>query len=118
MKYKEYKEKYLDDLDDVTFIITKAVRDNYSTNYHAEYKTTQTYLAKEWLQGDKYKEMNILNDNQPPIIWLSNTQSNTKPLHSLLIISDDDIEKICGKKQAKNILNTCEKEIKKEKKNG
>ena len=51
--------------EDVTFIIAKAVKDDYSPMYHTEYRTTPIRPVYEWLRfDDRYV---VLNTDHPPI---------------------------------------------------
>ena len=77
MKVKEYLQK-LDPYKRVTFIITKAVKDDHSPFYHAEYKETPLQMSKDWLKhnNEPILESIILNDKQSPITWLSGADWN------------------------------------------
>lgn len=113
MKFKDYAQRYLHKYDDVTFIVAKAVKDEHTPFYHSEYVTTPICLAYEWVDDTKFAEMNILNDNQCPIDWLSGASWRNSfksgRLKSLLVISDEDIKKMYSEKQAQSIIDFCER---------
>jgi len=77
MNVKDYLQK-LYPYKRVTFIITKAVKDDHSPFYHAEYKTTPLQTSIDWLKhnNEPILESIILNDKQPPITWLSGVDWN------------------------------------------
>ena len=81
---------------DVTFIVTKAVKDKYTPYYHAEYMTTPLFEVNEVKNGLTYKDYIILNDNVSPIEWLSGATwtglINMGVAKCMLIIKEDDLK--------------------------
>lgn len=116
MKVREYIEyKGIDKSTELTFICAVAKADEHTPFYHAEYVTTPIQTINEW---EKYPLMdyNILNDKQTPIDWLSGAQWKNKfdkgILMCMLVISDEDLEKLYHGAQAERILEHIEKVIK------
>ena len=117
MLVKEYLKK-LDACQDVTFIKTIAVKDDNSPFYDKVYQTTPIRQAYEW-QNSAIADFYILNDKQCPIDWLSGAKWKNSfekgYLKSLLIISKEDLKKLYSKKQAAELIEFIDKELKKPK---
>ena len=106
MIVKEYLEK-IGKYDSVTFIKARARKDANTPFFHAEYQETPINPACKW-EGDILQAI-ILNDNQPPIEWLSGAAwSNVFEagnLKSLLVVSPEDlILLIPNEEQRKGII--------------
>lgn len=114
MLVKDYLRN-LDAFQDVTFIKTIAQKDDDSPFYDEVYQTTPIRQASEW-QNSAIKDFYILNDKQCPIDWLSGARwenrFNRGDLKSLLVISKADLEKLYSPKQAAELIDYIEKEIK------
>lgn len=114
MLVKDYLRN-LDAFQDVTFIKTIAQKDDNSPFYDEVYQTTPIRQASEW-QNSAIKDFYILNDKQCPIDWLSGARwknrFNRGDLKSLLVISKEDLEKLYSPKQAAELIDYIEKEIK------
>lgn len=111
MLFKDYAKRYLHMSDEVTFLVVRAVKDDHTPFYHAEYWTTPIYSVREWLDNEAASNRHILNDHQAPIDWLSGSNWNsafkTGRLHSLLVTSDEDITKLYSEKQAGSLIEFC-----------
>ena len=72
MKVRDYLQR-LGQYQNVTFLIARAVKDDHSPFFHAEYRTTPMRMAKEWLSynNEPILDSIVLNDKQQPITWLS-----------------------------------------------
>lgn len=114
MLVKEYLKR-LDAYQDVSFIKTIALKDDNSPFYNEVYQTTPIRQAHEW-QNSAVADFYILNDNQCPIDWLSGAKWKNSfdkgHLKSLLIISKEDLEKLHSEKQAAELINFIDKELK------
>lgn len=80
----------------VTFLVAKAVKDEYTPFYHVEYKTTPLYSTYELKKVAVYKNHIILNDNANSIDWLSGVKWNTLIKHGtakcMVIINEEDLK--------------------------
>lgn len=101
-----------------TFIIARAVKDNHSPSYHAEYRTTPIYTVEEWLNNAKILDYIVLNDKQAPIDWLSGAPwinwYNGGHLLSLLVIPRDELETLYSQDQARSMEEYIERKIREE----
>lgn len=101
MKVKEYLQN-VKGYQDVTFIKV-IVSEHGATSY----KTTTIQQASEW-QNSPLREFYILNDNQPPLEWLSGSVLSNRfksgALLCMLIVSEDDLYMLYSEKQAKEII--------------
>lgn len=119
MKVKEYLQAIGKiDGEQVTFVIAKAVKNEYSQFYHEEYRTTPIRSAYEWLREDSNtKDYIVLNGEQPPIahittkFWLN--RFNTGHLSCLLITTEEDIRMIYSEPQATDVIAMYDEEIRK-----
>ena len=116
MKFKEYADKYLESMDNVTFLIAKAVKDESTPFYHPEYETTPIFKVIECKSMNYLLNMNILNDRQPPIDWLSGASwknwFDEGFLKSFIVISDANLFELYSKKQADEMLKYIETQFK------
>ena len=116
VKVREYLDQFTTS-SNISFIVTKAVKDEGSPFFHEEYHTSPMYYVSNLRELQWAMDMNVLNDHQPPIDWLCGakwgTWYNKGWLTSMLIISDEDIELLYGKKQSESMLKYIEKEMKK-----
>lgn len=102
----------------VTFIIAKAVKDEHSPFYHEEYRTTPTRSSWEWLSEDcKIKDYLVLNGEQPPIEHITTKSRlnhfNKGYLSCLLVTTEEDIKMRYSEKQAKEMIDMYDREIRK-----
>ena len=117
MKVKEYLElAQVGKYQNVTFIKARARKDANTPFYHAEYQTTPIYTAEEW-KDSRLMDYIVLNDKQPPIVWLSgrgwDNWFKSGHLLSLLIISEDDSKLLNGENQTYSLEQFIDEEIKK-----
>lgn len=117
MKVKEYFQlAQLGKYSDVTFIKARARKDANTPFHHAEYQTTPICPVIEWCDS-KLMSYIVLNNKQAPIDWLSGAKwlhnFNCGNLHSLLIISEEDLKTLYGEKQAQSMEKYIDDEIKK-----
>lgn len=116
MTFKEYAERYLKNYDQVSFILAKAEKDEHSPFYHTVYETTPMRTVSDWLSGTWALDLNILNDEQPPIDWLSGAQwngwYNKGWMRNLLVIKITELE-ILHPQEANSLLQFIDKEIEK-----
>lgn len=115
MTVREYLT-HLKSYDDVTFIVTKAVRDENTPFYHPEYRDTPIRMRWEWEMYDgAILDAIILNDRQPTITWLSGVDwSNAikeNRLKCLLVIAEEDLIKLYNEKQAKELTEYIERNL-------
>lgn len=90
--------------ENVTFIIMKAVKDDYSPMYHAEYRTTPIRGVYEWLQSeDGYI---VINRDHPPIDVTGNWEKWYRGgrLKCAIITTEDDLYKMYGDKQGEEMI--------------
>lgn len=114
MKVREYLSK-LGKNDDVTFIVARAVKDEHTPYYHEEYRTTPINPAWQW-KDSSLNECFILNDEQPPIDWLSGAKwivpFKQGRLKSILVISEEDFALLYkSKEQRKRLIEFIDEEI-------
>lgn len=96
--------KTLNKNENATFIIAKAVKDDYSPMYHNEYRTTPIRPVYEWLQSeDGYV---VLNTEHPPIDITGNWEKwyRSGRLKCAVITTEDDLYKMYGDKQGEEML--------------
>lgn len=114
MKFKDYAQRF-NLSGDVTFIVARAEKDDSSPFFHPVYRPTPIRTTREWLASDEFREMNILNDHQPPIDWLSGARwgfgFERGWINCLLVISDEDMQTLYPGPQAQSILDFIEREI-------
>ena len=91
----------------VTFIKARVRKDANTPFYHEEYQTTPLWTVKDWEQS-KINDCIILNDNQPPITWLSGADWNVDIKRSrakcLLVISPDDFALLYGSEEQRQSM--------------
>lgn len=104
MTRKEWLET-LNNNDEVTFIIAKAVKDDYSEMYHNEYRTTPIRPAYDWLNVDEDRYI-VLNTDHPPIDITGNWGKwyRSGRLKCAVITTKEDLYKMYGGKQAEKML--------------
>ena len=103
MTRKEWLET-LNKNEDVTFIIAKAVKDDYSPMYHKEYRTTPVRAVYEWLQGeDGYV---VLNPDHSQIDVTGNWGKwyRNGRLKCAVITTKEDLYTMYGDKQGEEML--------------
>lgn len=115
MTVREYLT-HIKSIDDVTFIVTRAVRDENTPFYHPEYRDTPIRMRWEWeMQDGAILEAIVLNDRQPTITWLSGVDWNIaikeNRLKCLLVIPPEDMSKLYGKKQADGLIEYIERNL-------
>ena len=96
--------KTLSKNEEVTFIIARAIKDDYSPMYHKEYRTTPIRPVYEWLQSeDGYV---VINADHPPIDVTGNwgKRYNSGRLKCAIITTEDDLCKMYGDKQGLEML--------------
>lgn len=110
MKVRDYLNK-LSGNPDVTFIITRAVKDDNTPFFHAEYRETPIWKAKDWLEciNENLLDAIILNDNHPAFHWLCGVDWNIHikggSLKCMLIIYPEDMDKLFpGKAQQASMI--------------
>lgn len=104
MTRKEWLER-LRMNDEVTFIIAKAVKDDYSPMYHNEYRTTPIRTVSDWLSSENDKYIVINADHSP--IDITNGWVNwykTGDLKCAIITTTDDIYTLYGEKQGSKMI--------------
>lgn len=96
MTVQEYLPRLNNKITYVTFLVAKAVKDEYTPFYHAEYKTTPLYSTYEFKNAPAYKNYIILNDNANSIDWLSGANWNTLIKHGtakcMVVIDEEDLK--------------------------
>lgn len=104
MTRKEWLET-LNKNEDVTFIIMKAVKDDYSPMYHDEYKTTPIRPVYEWLQTDDDRYI-VINPDHPPIDVTGNWGKwyGSSGLKCAIITTREDLYTIYGSKQGEEMI--------------
>lgn len=111
MKVKDYLKNH--EWREVSFIIAKAVKDEATPYYHAEYKTSSLFHPFDKMYYDDYV---ILNDKAMPIDWLSGASwSNAVKggwAKCLLIIRWEDLITIYSEEQARSMIEYIDKQIK------
>ncbi len=114
MLVKDYLKNYASNTD-VTFIKAIAQKEENSRFYDEVYQTTPIRQLDEW-KNSSIMNYHILNNKQHPIIWLSGANWENKfkrgDLISLLVISQEDMLKLYSEKQAADLIEFIEKEIK------
>jgi hypothetical protein len=113
MKVKEYLKSH--DWNEISFIIAKAVKDEATPYYHAEYKTSSLLHPYDDFINF-YDDYLILNDNAFPIDWLSGaTWGNAVKrgyAKCLLIISWKDLTALYSEEQARETIEYIDTKIK------
>ena len=113
MKVKEYLEQY-PAATQVTFIKAMSKKDANTPFYHSEYQTTPIHSIWEW-DGSDIMDYLILNNKQHPIEWLSGTGwgnwFNKGHLISLLVISQEDLDKLYNKEQGQSLIKSIDEQI-------
>lgn len=113
MKVKDYLAQYPTAMQ-VTFIKARARKDANTPFYHPEYQTTPIRSIWEW-EGNDIMDYLILNDKQHPIEWLSGlgwgNSFNRGHLISLLVISQEDLDKLYSKEQGQSLIQSIEEKI-------
>ena len=113
MKVKDYLQTH--EWNEVSFIIAKAVKNETTPFYHAEYKTSS--LLHHFDNGlGCYDDYVILNDNAMPIDWLSGASWGNAVRRGwakcLLIIKWEDLTTLYSEEQAKSLIEFIDKKIK------
>lgn len=117
MKVKEYLQligKTENSSDSLTFVISRAVKDDNTPYYHEEYRTTPIRSIWEWCESDIMNYI-VLNPTQPPIDWLTtgwNNRYKRGDLMSMLVIPKEDLYLIYPQKQADELIIFIDKKIK------
>ena len=116
MKVREYLElAQVGKFKSLTFIKARTRKDAHTPGYHSEYQTTPIYTVEQW-SDSKLMDYIVLNDKQPPIVWLSgrgwDNWFNGGHLLSLLVISEDDLKQLYPGGQADSLEKYIEKELK------
>ena len=105
MRLKEYLNG-LNESDQVTFIIAKAVKDERSPFYHTEYKTTPMKCVWEWSAWEDGHDYIIANENHPPIditgTWVN--WYNRGDLKCSVIISEETLRTLYKDEQAERMI--------------
>lgn len=89
--------------DDVAFITARAVKDDNTPFYHAEYHTG-SWCRVEDVLGNCMADYIILNDKQPAISWLSGVDWNNDLRRgtlkrNFLVIKEADLETLVPSKE-------------------
>ena len=99
-----------------TFIIAKAVKNDYSPMYHNEYRTTPIRSVWEWLEGDTGEKYIVINADHAPIDisggWTNWYKSGI--LHCAVITTEADLYTQYSETQAKEMLEWYDKEVRKQ----
>jgi len=115
MKVKDYFKKYLSANDNVTFIIAEAQKDDNTPFYHPVYKDTPISKVGDCIKHGWYLELNVLNDHQMPIVWLSGADWTNwiekGVTTSFLAISDEDMLLMFSEEQAQHTFDYIDKKI-------
>lgn len=113
MLVKDYLKNFASNTS-VTFIRAIAHKEEGSARYEEMYKTTPIRQIWDW-ENSPIMNYHILNNKQCPIDWLSGAQWKKQfhrgDLLSLLVISQEDIEKLYSVKQAADLIDFIGKEI-------
>lgn len=90
--------------EEVTFIIAKAVKDEGSTMYHHEYRTTPIRTVSEWLKGDDGYV--VINTDHPPIDITGSWEKfyRSGRLKCVVITTKEDLYKLYGREQGETML--------------
>lgn len=100
MRVLEWLNKYKGSRLDVTFLIVRAVKDEHTPFYHAEYRTTVLQPVRDWIKSENkpFFDSIILNDNHPTMVWLSGVDWNNIIKRGLakclLIVPPEDFAKL------------------------
>lgn len=115
MRVLEWLAKHKGSRVDVTFLIVRAVKDDNTPFYHAEYRTTVLQPVREWLKNEHKPLLGavVLNDNHPAMVWLSGVDWNNiikrGLARCLLVVPPEDFAKLIpGDKQRADMEDYCE----------
>lgn len=105
----------LRDQQQVTFVVARARKDDFSPYYHAEYINTPTYTVLQMRRrNNELLGYNIINNRQIPIDWACGVPHGemirTGRLRCFLVISDEALAMIYpDKRQRKAMLDYIDK---------
>lgn len=115
MKLTEWlqtKKKY----DQATFIVARSVKDNDSSFYHYEYRTTVVDTVDAWLKGDYSERHIVINADHSPIDitngWVNWYKKGL--LHCAIITTEEDLFTAYSEKQAKQMIEYYDREVRKQ----
>lgn len=118
MKAKEYLESIGEG--QVTFVITKSVKDKNSPFYHYEYETTPIYSRWEVLRDKWIDKYIVINANHPPIDitghWVR--AYNKGHLKCAMLTTENDLYTHYSEKQAKSMIAYYDREVREQLKGG
>lgn len=112
MKVKDYLKTHK--WSEISFIITKAVKDDATPFFHPEYKTSR--LFHNFDNISYYDDYLILNDKAMPIDWLSGAPWGNAvrkgEAKCLLIINREELITLYSEDQANSIIEYIDSKIK------
>jgi hypothetical protein len=114
MKLREWLEAKGQN-EQATFVIAKAVKDEQSPMYRYEYRETPIRTVWEWLGGETADKYIVINPDHPPIDiaghWVRHY--NKGWLKCCVITTEQDLYTKYSEKQAKEMLEWYDKEVRK-----
>ena len=115
MKVKEWLESKGEN-EQATFIITKAVKDDGSSFYHYEYRTTPIFCVWEWLQTNTAEKYIVINADHSPIDITNGWVNWYKigHLHCAIITTEEDLYTEMSKEQAERMITYYDEEVRKQ----
>lgn len=104
----------------MNFVITKVEGDEHTTSKW--YRSTPVRNVSEWLESGSLDKYIVLNTEQPVTYWLSGVNWNGAIMNhrqmSLLVITEEELMKMYGKRQADGTIDFIDKKIKEDIENG
>ena len=115
MKVKEWLESK-GKSEQATFIIAKSVKDDDSSFYHKEYKTTPIYAVWEWLKCVFCEKYIVINADHPPVDinghWVRMYKQGH--LQCAILTTEEDLYTEMSEEQAKRMIEYYDKEVRKQ----
>ena len=101
--------------DSATFVIAKAARWEGAPGHTFEYKTTPIRTVWEWLEGNTGEKYIVINANHPPIDVTGNWVRWYEKGRVLcaMITTEEDVRTIYSEKQAEDMLDMWDREVRK-----
>ena len=99
-----------------TFIVAMAKKDDNSSFYHYEYRTTVVDTVDAWLKGDYSERYIVINADHSPID-ITNSWVNWYKgghLHCAIITTEEDLYTEMSKEQAERMITYYDKEVRKQ----